>query len=194
VLLQSKGKAVIRLFHKPYGVLSQFKAHPGKRTLQEFDCLRGGRAVGRLDEDSEGLLVVTDQARWLTALTRPGKHFKTYWVQLEGDPQPEQLAPLETGIQLKDGLTAPARFRLLDDLQMSPRQPPIRERRQIPTRWLELSINEGRNRQVRRMTAALGFPTLRLIRVSIGSLKLASLPLGESRPPSRREQDWLDRL
>lgn len=185
---------MVKLFHKPYGVLSQYKPSGEKRTLMEFPELAGGRAVGRLDEDSEGLLVVTSLPWVQTLLTRPGQVEKTYWAQVERTPDATALARLESGLVLKDGPTRPARARLLDDPGLPERSVPIRFRRDIPTQWLELRLQEGRNRQVRRMTAAVGHPTLRLIRVGIGALELGDLPAGHSRLLRAGEERWLQRL
>lgn len=184
----------ILIFHKPYGVLSQFKAVQGKRCLQEFPELAGGRAVGRLDEDSEGLLVISSLAWVQTLLTRPGAVEKRYWAQIERIPQPEVLRHWESGVALKDFTTAPARARLLPDPGLPERQPPIRHRLQVPTCWLELILKEGKNRQVRRMTAALGHPTLRLLRVAVGELRLGDLKPGQSRPLKPGERAWLQKL
>lgn len=184
----------ILIFHKPYGVLSQFKSVPGKRCLQEFPELAGGKAVGRLDEDSEGLLVISPLAWVQTALTRPGLVEKRYWAQIERIPSPETLLHWESGVGLGDFTTAPARARLLPEPGLPERQPPIRHRLRVPTCWLELVLKEGKNRQVRRMTAALGHPTLRLLRVGIGELSLGSLKPGKSRPLNQSERTWLHNL
>ena len=185
---------LVILFHKPCGVLSQFKPVEGKRTLLEFPALAGGRAVGRLDEDSEGLLVVTRWPWVQTLLTRPGRLEKIYWAQVEGLPTESTLRAWQRGIVVGDYTTAPARARRLDDPQLSPRIPPIRHRLNVPTSWLELALREGKNRQVRRMTAALGHPTLRLVRVAVGQLRLGSLGMGEARPAGPAELDWLQKL
>lgn len=185
---------MVRLFHKPYGVLSQYKPHQGKHTLLEFPELAGGKAVGRLDEDSEGLLVISSLAWVQTCLTRPGTVEKTYWAQVEGVPTEAALQQLREGVTLRDGLTRPAGARLLEAPDLPPRPVPIRERRNQPTRWLELRLVEGKNRQVRRMTAAVGHPTLRLVRVSIGELRLSELAPGASRPLQPAELRWLQGL
>ena len=156
------------LLHKPYGVLSQFTPEPGSRwgCLAELVPVPGVYAAGRLDADSEGLLLLTSNGRLQHRLTDPRwGHWRRYWAQVEGIPSDLALEPLRQGIQLKDGLSRPARVQQLPPQQrdgIAPRQPPIRERRNIPTTWLELELQEGRNRQVRRMTAAIGFPTLNL--------------------------------
>ena len=182
---------VILLFHKPYGVLSQYKPVEGKRTLLEFPLLAGGKAVGRLDEDSEGLIVISNQA-WVQALlTRPGQVEKTYRAQVERIPSLQALQQLREGVRCGDFVSAPARARLLPEPEMPPRDPPIRHRLNVPTAWLELTIKEGKNRQVRRMTAAVGHPTLRLVRVEIGGLRLGPLAAGQARPLTCEEARWL---
>ncbi len=181
------------LFNKPYRVLSQFTDGEGRQTLANFLCAPGFRAAGRLDYDSEGLLLLTDDGQLQHRIANPArKTWKTYWVQVEGCPTPADLQALANGITLKDGPTMPAKARLVEPPeQLWPRRPPIRERRDKPTNWLELSIQEGRNRQVRRMTAAIDHPTLRLIRASIGEWSLQGLQAGDSRrlevnmPPAR---------
>ena len=185
---------MIRAFHKPYGVLSQFRPVEGKRSLLEFPELKGSRAVGRLDEDSEGLLLVSDDPIIQTALTTPGRVEKVYWAQVERCPDETALQALRAGVELRDGLTLPARARLLPDLQLDPRDPPIRFRAHIPTCWLELTLKQGKNRQVRRMTAAVGHPTLRLIRVQIGPIKLEDLQAGHSRSLNADEERWIQGL
>mgnify|MGYP003610735020 CR=1 FL=1 len=183
--------AVILLFHKPYGVLSQYKPVEGKRTLLEFPGLAGGKAVGRLDEDSEGLIVISDEA-WVQALlTRPGQVEKTYRAQVERVPAEQALQELRKGVRCGDFVSAPARAQLLPDLEMPAREPPIRHRLNVPTIWLELTIKEGKNRQVRRMTAAVGHPTLRLLRVGIGALSLGGLAAGQCRKLTSQERGWL---
>ncbi|MET3512345.1 23S rRNA pseudouridine2457 synthase [Pseudacidovorax sp. 1753] len=167
-------------FHKPYGVLSQFTPEGRWRGLKEFIDLPGVHAAGRLDADSEGLLLLTSDGPLQARIADPRhKMEKTYWVQVEGICTDEALAQLRNGVVLNDGPTLPARARRLDPPpQLPPREPPIRERKNIPTDWIELAIREGRNRQVRRMTAAVGLPTLRLIRVAIGPFVLDGLAAG----------------
>jgi 23S rRNA pseudouridine2457 synthase len=170
----------ILLFNKPFDVLSQFTDREGRRTLKDFIDLKNVYPAGRLDRDSEGLLMLTDSAALKHKITSPEHEVsKTYWVQVEGAPTDADLQPLRDGIELKDGLTRPARARLIDSSPVSwPRVPPIRVRRNIPDSWLELTIREGRNRQVRRMCAAVGFPVLRLIRYRIGSWTLDGIEPG----------------
>jgi 23S rRNA pseudouridine2457 synthase len=174
------------LFNKPYGVLCQFtdRSDPPRRTLAEFIDAPNVYPAGRLDFDSEGLLVLTDDGAVAHRLTEP-KHklAKTYLVQVEGTPDEAALASLRAGVVLNDGPTLPAEAHVLDAAPswLWPRDPPVRFRKTVPDAWLELTIREGRNRQVRRMTAAVGLPTLRLIRVHMGPYALADLAPGESR-------------
>jgi 23S rRNA pseudouridine2457 synthase len=167
------------LFNKPYGVLTQFRAQPGVQTLAAYIDVPGVYPAGRLDKDSEGLLVLTDDGGLQHRISSP-KHklAKTYWVQVEGEPTDDALARLRGGVELNDGWTKPAKARRLAAPDVWAREPPIRERKAIPTAWIELQLKEGRNRQVRRMTAAVGFPTLRLIRYSIGSWTLDGIAPG----------------
>ncbi len=171
-------------FNKPYGVLSQFTPEGRWKGLKEFIDLPGVYVAGRLDADSEGLLLLTSDGALQARIADPRhKMEKTYWVQVEGTPGEEALARLRAGVQLNDGPTLPARARLLEPLPpLWPRDPPIRERRAIPTTWIELVIREGRNRQVRRMTAAVGHPTLRLVRAAIGPYTLEGLAPGAWSP------------
>jgi 23S rRNA pseudouridine2457 synthase len=166
------------LFHKPYGVLSQFTDEgTGHPTLRQYIDVQEVYAAGRLDRDSEGLLLLTDDGSLIKWLTDPKHHVeKTYWVMIEGDPTQEKLAQLEQGVQLKGYLTLPARARLLSDPNLPPRSKPVTPHG--PTAWLEIKLHEGKKRQIRHMTAAVGLPTLRLVRVAIGQVKLGDLEPG----------------
>ena len=171
-------------FNKPYGVLCQFtdRSMPPRRTLAGFGLPPAVYAAGRLDYDSEGLLLLTDDGALAHRLTDPAhRQAKVYQVQVEGAPTPAQLDALRAGVVLKDGPTRPARARLIPAPVLWPREPPVRMRRSVPDAWLELTISEGRNRQVRRMTAMVGLPTLRLLRVAIGPWQLDALAPGEWR-------------
>lgn len=171
-------------FNKPYGVLCQFtdRSQPPRPTLAGFGLPAGAYPAGRLDFDSEGLLLLTDDGRLAHRLTDPAhKQPKTYWVQVEGTPDDAQLQQLREGVTLSDGPTRPAQARRLDAPALWPRDPPVRFRKTVPDAWLELVIHEGRNRQVRRMTAAVGLPTLRLVRVAVGPHQLDDLSPGQWR-------------
>jgi 23S rRNA pseudouridine2457 synthase len=176
-------------FNKPYGVLCQFtdRGVPPRPTLAGFGLPPDVYAAGRLDHDSEGLLLLTDDGTLAHRLTDPRhKQPKTYWVQVEGDPREEQLQALRAGVVLNDGPTRPAQARRLDPAPMLwPRDPPVRFRKTVPDAWLELVISEGRNRQVRRMTAAVGLPTLRLVRVAVGAHRLDAMTPGEWLAPGQ---------
>ena len=174
---------VVILLNKPFGVLCQFTDPAGRPTLADHVPVRGVYAAGRLDHDSEGLVVLTDDGALQARLTDPRHHTaKVYWAQVEGTPGPEALARLRGGVVLKDGRTRPARVRrIAEPPGLWPRDPPIRRRAAIPTAWLEIGLDEGRNRQVRRMTAAVGHPTLRLIRVAVGPYRLGDLRPGQWR-------------
>ena len=182
-LLVAEPKKILIAFYKPYGVLSQFAPVPGRPTLADFGFPKGFYPAGRLDHDSEGLLLLTNDGRLNQRLTDPRfKHPRTYWAQVERIPSAESLEKLARGPRLKDGPTRPCRVELLaGDPELAPRVPPIRVRLKIPTAWLSLTLTEGRNRQVRRMTAAIGHPTLRLVRVRSGELGLEGLAPGEWR-------------
>ncbi len=168
------------LFNKPYGVLSQFTDEGAYQGLSHFIDAPGFYAAGRLDATSEGLLLLTDDGALQARISSPRfKLWKTYWVQVEGVADLQAVQQLSRGVELKDGPTLPARCRLLKTPAIWQRDPPIRQRAKIPTSWIELSIQEGRNRQVRRMTAAVGLPTLRLIRMAVGDWRLDGLEPGE---------------
>ena len=168
------------LFNKPYGVMSQFSVDDKHPTLAEYIPIKNVYPAGRLDHDSEGLLLLTDDGKLQNLISDPkNKMPKTYWAQVEGDITDEAIAQLHKGVLLNDGMTKPAECQRINEPEnLWPRDPPIRFRKSIPTRWIELTIKEGRNRQVRRMTATAGFPTLRLIRYQIGEWNLQGIQPG----------------
>jgi 23S rRNA pseudouridine2457 synthase len=171
------------IFNKPFGVLTRFTDAAGRATLANWIHVPGVYPAGRLDQDSEGLLVLSDDGPLQARISDPRHHWpKRYWAQVEGTITSAALEQLRAGVRLNDGLTRPAEARRLDPPpSLWPRDPPIRYRRAIPTDWLELVITEGRNRQVRRMTAAVGLPTLRLVRIAVGPWELGDLAPGEHR-------------
>lgn len=187
------GGSVLLALNKPYGVLSQFTPEPGSRwgTLVDFGLPKGVYPLGRLDADSEGLLLLTDEAGLNARLLTPAqRHPREYWAQVERIPSPAALAQLERGLDLGDFKTLPCRARLLEPAPaLPPREPPIRFRKNVPDAWLALELTEGKNRQVRRMTAAVGHPTLRLIRVRIGGFELDSSEAGKWRTLTVKERE-----
>lgn len=177
------------LFNKPYGVLSQFTDEgTGHPTLKGYVDVPDVYAAGRLDRDSEGLLLLTNDGLLIKRLTDPKHHIeKTYWVLVEGEPTAERLARLERGIRLKDFLTLPAKARLIPDPDLPPRTKPVTPHR--PTAWIEIKLREGKKHQIRHMTAAVGLPTLRLVRMAIGKIELGTLKTGEWRDLTQEELD-----
>jgi len=185
------------LLNKPYGVISQFSEHEKHIALSHYIKEKNFYPAGRLDHDSEGLLILTDEGQIQHCLSHPKhKQAKTYWVQVDGEITDLALAELEKGVMLKDGLTLPAKAKKITEPALWPRDPPVRYRAEIPTSWCELTITEGKNRQVRRMTAAVGFPTLRLVRVSIGEFTIDGLLPGEWRkiPTPQTLKDQADAI
>lgn len=185
------------LFNKPYGVLSQFTSEAGHPGLSDFIDVPGVYPAGRLDHDSEGLLLLTTDNKLKTRLMDPKfEHPKTYWAQVEGLPDEAALRRLREGVEIQGQRTRPAEARLLgpEPEALPPRNPPIRYRASIPTSWVEVVLREGRNRQVRKMTAAVGFPTLRLVRVAIGPVGLGDLAPGTWRDLTAEERQALDAL
>lgn len=180
------------LFHKPYGILSQFTPEDGARSLMEFNLPKGVYPAGRLDKDSEGLLLLTDDGPLIQKLLNPkNEKPKTYWVLVERVPTEESLEKMREGLKIEDYMTRPCQVKILDPQpEVPPRDPPVRLRKTVQDIWLEITIVEGKNRQVRKMTAAIGHPTLRLIRQKIANLELGNLKLGKWKEVSRRDLDF----
>ncbi len=171
---------MIILFNKPFNVLCQFTDKEGRKTLSDFIDIKNVYAAGRLDYDSEGLVVLTNEGNIQNQISNPkSKLEKTYWVQLEGIPNDDSLMKLRNGVLLKDSLTKPAKVKMINPPKIPERISPIRERKNIPTSWIELKIIEGKNRQVRRMTASVGHPALRLIRFAVGDWNIEGINSGE---------------
>jgi 23S rRNA pseudouridine2457 synthase len=178
------------LLNKPFDVLCQFSDEQGRSTLKNFVQEPDFYPAGRLDRDSEGLVLLTNDGRLQARISDPAhKMAKTYWVQVEGLATASHAHQLSVGVELKDGTTRPALVELMETPQLWPRHPPVRFRQHIPTSWLSITLREGRNRQVRRMTAAVGLPTLRLIRVAVGPWSLAQMQPGAWQEISLLEQD-----
>ena len=179
LFMKASDKKIV-LFNKPFQVLSQFTDADGRETLKDYIDIPDVYAAGSLDRDSEGLLVLTNDGKLQHKLAHPNaKTSKTYWVQVEGTPNETALDALRNGVELKDGMTKPAKVKAIEAPQVWDRNPPVRFRQAIPTSWLSITISEGRNRQVRRMTAHIGFPTLRLIRYRVGSWTIDGIDNGK---------------
>jgi len=177
------------IFYKPYGVLSQFTPEDGARSLAEFNLPKDIYAAGRLDKDSEGLLLLTDDGPLIDKLLHPrNDKTKTYWVLVERIPTDEELAKMRQGLTIEDYVTKPCQVKILDPQpDIPPRDPPVRLRKIVQDIWIEIQISEGKNRQVRKMTAAIGHPTLRLIRMRLGNLELGKLTPGEWKEINKAE-------
>ena len=174
------------LFHKPYGVLSQFTSEGGHKSLADFNLPKDVYPAGRLDHDSEGLLLLTNDGGYIKSILEPSKEKqKTYWVQVEGIPTEEKLSEMKAGLKIEDYQTKPCEVKIITP-EIEPRNPPIRERKNIPTTWLEVILHEGKNRQIRKMTAKIGYPTLRLIRISIHKYSLDFLKPGSWSETSKK--------